>query len=50
MSRKPTEALRHAVTGMLPKNTLGRQMVRRLKIYPGAQHPHTGLTTDTTHV
>jgi large subunit ribosomal protein L13 len=32
--------LRHAVRGMLPKNSLGRQMFRKLKIYTGAEHPH----------
>ena len=32
--------LRHAVRGMLPKNSLGRQMFRKLKVYAGAEHPH----------
>jgi large subunit ribosomal protein L13 len=32
--------LSHAVRGMLPKNSLGRQMFRKLKIYTGAEHPH----------
>ena len=45
MARKPTEALRHAITGMLPHNPLGRHMARRLKIYPGADHPHQGVGT-----
>ena len=44
MAQKPTEALRHAITGMIPHNPLGRQMLRRLKIYPSTQHPHQGLT------
>ena len=35
LARKPTEVIRHAVAGMLPHNPLGRQMLRRLKIYPG---------------
>lgn len=48
MARKPTEALRHAVTGMIPHNPLGRHMLRRLKIYPGAQHPHQNVTTTTS--
>ena len=30
----------HAVRGMLPKNSLGRQMFRKLKVYAGAEHPH----------
>jgi large subunit ribosomal protein L13 len=40
MAKKPTEILRIAVRGMLPKNSLGRQMLRKLKIYSGANHPH----------
>ena len=40
MSRKPEEVLRHAVRGMLPKNSLGRQLLRKLKIYAGGDHPH----------
>lgn len=37
---KPTEIIRLAVKGMLPKNRLGRAMIKKLKIYAGAQHPH----------
>jgi large subunit ribosomal protein L13 len=40
MEKKPTEAVRRAVRGMLPKGTLGRQMLKKLKIYEGAEHPH----------
>ena len=40
MATKPEFAVRHAVVGMLPKGTLGRQMARKLKIYAGADHPH----------
>jgi len=40
MAKKPTEVLRLAVKGMLPKNTLGRQMLRKLKVYAGPEHPH----------
>jgi large subunit ribosomal protein L13 len=40
MAKKPTEVLRIAVKGMLPKNTLGRQMLRKLKVYAGPEHPH----------
>lgn len=32
--------VRHAVRGMLPKNSLGRQMLSKLKVYTGAAHPH----------
>ncbi len=40
LSKKPTELLRIAVKGMLPKNSLGRQMLRKLKVYSGPTHPH----------
>lgn len=40
LKRWPTEALKHAVKGMLPKNTPGRQMLSRLKLYAGPEHPH----------
>ncbi|MDQ1403742.1 MAG: large subunit ribosomal protein [Actinomycetota bacterium] len=40
MEKKPEEAVRRAVRGMLPKGTLGRQMLKKLKIYGGAEHPH----------
>jgi large subunit ribosomal protein L13 len=38
--KKPTEMIKTAVKGMLPKNSLGRQMLRKLKIYAGPNHPH----------
>ena len=37
---KPDEIIRLAVKGMLPKNTLGRAMIKKLKIYAGTEHPH----------
>lgn len=37
---KPTEVVRLAVKGMLPKNRLGRAMYRKLKVYAGEDHPH----------
>jgi large subunit ribosomal protein L13 len=40
LARKPEEVLRIAVRGMLPKNSLGRKMLRKLKIYAGSEHPH----------
>src|SRR4030065_727710 len=40
LAKKPTEMIRIAVKGMLPKNSLGRQMLQKLKIYAGAKHPH----------
>ena len=40
LAKKPTEVIRIAVKGMLPKNSLGRQMLRKLKLYAGPNHPH----------
>ncbi len=40
LERKPEEILRKAVRGMMPKNRLGRQQFRKLKIYAGPEHPH----------
>ncbi len=36
----PDRVIRNAVRGMLPKNTLGRRLLRKLKVYAGAEHPH----------
>ncbi|MGD1147290.1 MAG: 50S ribosomal protein L13 [Thermoanaerobaculaceae bacterium] len=38
--RSPERLVRFAVWGMLPKNRLGRQLLRKLKVYAGAEHPH----------
>jgi large subunit ribosomal protein L13 len=38
--RHPTDIIRLAVKGMLPKGTLGYEMIRKLKIYAGPEHPH----------
>jgi large subunit ribosomal protein L13 len=38
--RRPEAVVERAVTGMLPKNRLGRQMARKLKVYAGPDHPH----------
>ena len=40
MSKNPEKALELAVKGMLPKNSLGRQMFRKLHVYAGAEHDH----------
>lgn len=40
-ARRPERALELAVKGMLPKNPLGREMYRKLKVYAGNEHPHT---------
>ena len=38
--KKPTFIIENAVKGMLPKNRLGRQMLKKLKVYAGPEHPH----------
>ena len=38
--RRPEQLIMRAVAGMLPKNALGRQMIRKLKVYAGGEHPH----------
>lgn len=40
LAGKPEEVLRRAVRGMLPKNRLGKAMLKKLKLYPGTEHPH----------
>jgi large subunit ribosomal protein L13 len=40
MERSPERAVTKAVKGMLPKNSLGRQMLSKLKVYAGPEHPH----------
>lgn len=40
-AKKPAFIIEHAVKGMLPRNKLGRQMIKKLKIYAGTEHPHT---------
>jgi len=40
LERRPTEVLRKAVRGMLPRNRLGRAQLLKLKIYAGPEHPH----------
>ncbi len=41
LERKPADAIRRTVRGMLPKNRLGRQMLTKLKVYAGPEHPHS---------
>lgn len=47
LDSKPEEIIRSAVKGMLPKNTLGRQMFKKLKVYAGTEHPHTAQQPKT---
>lgn len=41
LEKRPEEVIRRAVRGMLPKGTLGRQMLKKLKVYAGPEHPHS---------
>ena len=41
MEKHPERVIEHAVKGMLPKTTLGRQQGMKLKVYAGPEHPHT---------
>jgi len=40
LQNKPEEMIERAVWGMLPKNRLGRKLIKKLKVYRGSQHPH----------
>ncbi len=40
LEEQPTRVIEHAVRGMLPKNRLGRKMLKKLKVYAGSSHPH----------
>ena len=40
MAERPQYVVSEAIRGMLPKNTLGRQMLKKLRVYRGAEHPH----------
>jgi large subunit ribosomal protein L13 len=41
MEKKPEDAVRNTVRGMLPKNRLGRAQLKKLKVYAGPNHPHS---------
>jgi large subunit ribosomal protein L13 len=40
LATKPEEVIKLSVRGMLPKNALGRKMLKKLKVYKGSEHPH----------
>lgn len=46
MARKPADTVRNSITGMLPKNRLGRQMATKLKVYAGPTHPHVAQSPE----
>ena len=47
LNKKPFAVVENAVRGMLPKNSLGRQMFRKLFVYAGEEHPHTAQKPQT---
>ncbi len=46
-ARRPELIIKDAVSGMLPKNTLGRNMFKKLKVYAGSAHPHASQKPET---
>ncbi len=50
LDKHPERVIEKAVKGMLPKNTLGRQMYRKLKVYAGPEHPHAAQEPKTLEV
>lgn len=47
LEKNPVKAVEKAVRGMLPKNSLGRQQLTKLKVYVGAEHPHSAQQPKT---
>ncbi len=45
--KRPEYILEHAVAGMLPKTKLGRDLLRKLKVYAGTEHPHAAQQPET---
>ncbi|MFO7984603.1 MAG: 50S ribosomal protein L13 [Desulfatiglandaceae bacterium] len=50
LEKKPTEVLVHAVRGMLPKNSLGRRQLKKLKVYAGPKHPHEAQQVEALEI
>ena len=50
LEKKPEEVLRLAVKRMLPKNSLGRRQIKKLKIYAGSEHPHQAQNPETLEI
>ena len=46
LRRFPERVIQHAVKGMLPKNTLGKHQLSKLKVYAGGEHPHQAQTPE----
>ncbi|GGD44944.1 50S ribosomal protein L13 [Microbacterium faecale] len=47
LEKNPVRAVEKAIRGMLPKNTLGREQLKKLKVYAGAEHPHAAQKPQT---
>jgi len=50
IEKKPVQVIERAVKGMLPKGPLGRNMFRKLKVYPGAEHKHSSQQPKTLDI
>ncbi len=50
MDKKPEEVIKHAVKGMLPKNTLGKDMMKKLFVYAGADHKHQAQSPEVLEI
>ena len=50
LEKHPERVLIHAIRGMLPKNRLGRAMLKKLKVYAGPQHPHAAQKPESLEV
>jgi large subunit ribosomal protein L13 len=50
LDKRPEEVIRRAVKGMLPRNRLARQQLRKLKVYAGPEHPHQAQKPETLEI
>ncbi|MDD5986480.1 MAG: 50S ribosomal protein L13 [Eubacteriales bacterium] len=50
MEKHPTEVVRHAIKGMMPKGKLGRQMFKKLKVYAGPEHNHAAQKPEALEI
>ena len=50
IKKRPEEVVRHAVLDMLPRGTLGRQQINKLKVYKGDKHPHAAQQCKTLEI
>ena len=50
MDKKPEEVIRLAIKGMLPKNTLGRNMLKKLFVYAGGEHKHQAQSPEVLEI